>query len=167
MTKTQLPSDALARPMSKRAILIAVLAVAAVAAVTVVLVIGGTAWRAASAPKPTPTLQIAGPDLTAAFVVGQGNAVTADQETQAMAQEQALEAAQAAAQAAAAAAAAQAAADAAAQQAAQQKAAAQKTPSSSGGLPSGATVPQPNGYPDTTLCASGSASTVNGVPTCD
>ncbi len=35
------------------------------------------------------------------------------------------------------------------------------------GLPSGSVVPQPNGYPDTTLCASGSASTVNGVPTCD
>lgn len=36
-----------------------------------------------------------------------------------------------------------------------------------GGLPSGTPVPSPNGYYDTTLCASGSASTINGVPTCD
>jgi|GEM_PF-6528215 len=40
-------------------------------------------------------------------------------------------------------------------------------PPASSGLPAGSPVPSPNGYYDTTLCASGSASTVNGVPTCD
>jgi hypothetical protein len=94
--------------------------------------------------------------------------------------------AKAAAEAAAQAAAAQAAADAAAAQAAQQAQAAADdssddsgTSSESGssgggapaasGLPAGSPVPPIPGTdsPDTTKCASGSASTINGVPICD
>jgi membrane protein involved in colicin uptake len=94
--------------------------------------------------------------------------------------------AKAAAAAAAQAAAAQAAADAAAAQAAQQvQAAADASSDDSGtssdsgssdggapassGLPAGSPVPPIPGTdsPDTTKCASGSASTINGVPTCD
>lgn len=94
--------------------------------------------------------------------------------------------AKAAAEAAAQAAAAQAAADAAAAQAAQAQAAADDSSEDSGassdtgssdggdapaaaGLPAGSPVPPIPGTdsPDTTKCASGSASTINGVPTCD
>jgi hypothetical protein len=93
---------------------------------------------------------------------------------------------EAAAEAAAQAAAAQAAADAAAAQAAQQPQAAAHDSSedssassdsgssdggapASSGLPAGSPVPPIPGTdsPDTTKCASGSASTINGVPTCD
>ncbi len=93
---------------------------------------------------------------------------------------------EAAAQAAAAKAAAEAAAQAAAAQAAQEaqaQAAQQDTekdsntgsegdqgaPAASAGLPAGAPVPSIPGTdaPDTTQCASGTASTVNGTPICD
>ena len=84
-------------------------------------------------------------------------------------------AAQEAAAQAAAAAAAQAAADEAARQAAAQAEDTSNAPISDdssdapaqSGLPSGTPVPFVNGYYDTTQCASSSASTVNGVPTCD
>lgn len=90
--------------------------------------------------------------------------------------------AKAAAEAAAQAAAAKAAADAAAAQAAQQaqeeamtdtsndtSSTGSSSPSASAGLPAGSPVPNIPGTdaPDTTQCASGSASTVNGAPVCD
>jgi septal ring factor EnvC (AmiA/AmiB activator) len=91
------------------------------------------------------------------------------------AQQAAEAAAAAAAQAAAEEAARQAAAEAAEEQAAADNESTSDdsgTPAgggSSSGLPSGSVVPSIPGTtaPDTTQCASGSASTINGVPTCD
>lgn len=101
-----------------------------------------------------------------------------DTEQARLAAEKAAQEAAAAAAAQAAADAAQAAADEAARQAAEQPAEDSSndsgssgggSPSESTGLPAGSVVPSIPGTdaPDTTKCASGSASTVNGVPTCD
>jgi predicted lipid-binding transport protein (Tim44 family) len=90
----------------------------------------------------------------------------------ALAAQQAAAAAQAAADAAAAQAAADAAAKAAATKKTTTRAKTQASTTTGNKLPSGSPVPlvqDPGGaqFYDTSLCASGSASTVNGVPTCD
>lgn len=158
----QLSIDRLTRP---RRPLRTVLIAAGAAVVFAGAGVGAAVAAPVVFPQPTPT-------PTAVFVpaaqtgsVNRAPAVTDAQEQQAMAQVDKMAAEKAAADATAA----KAAADAAAQQAAQQKNASKAT-TTNGGLPAGAVVPSIPGTtsPDTTKCASGTASdNANGVAICD
>jgi hypothetical protein len=117
---------------------------------------------ASAAPEPTPTYVV--PHAASCDTYRGGVCYTPDMQAAADKQEQQIADAQAAAEAAAQKAAAEKAAQQAAQRAAQQKTA----DTGSGLLPAGAPVPSIPGTtsPDTSKCASGTASDVNGVPTC-
>jgi len=156
------PSDTLKKPAHRAGWIISG---AATLAIAVSAVIAGPSIAYQLNPAPTPTATFQPAEQTGS--VNRAPAVSAEDENTAMAgvvtiqTQQAQEAADAlAAQQAAAAAAAQAAAEASRNSSRQ---------SNSGGLPAGAVVPMNNnGFPDTTKCASSSASNnADGVAVCD
>ncbi len=156
-------SEKLKKP--RRPWLIAVVTVAAVA-VAGGAIVGVTALHGALTPTPTPTAVFVPAAQTGS--VNRAQPVSDEEEQQALDAIAAVEKQQADA-AAAAQAAAQAAAEQAAQEASKKNTSQHADGGGSSGLPAGAPVPPIPGTdsPDTTRCASGTASTVNGVPVCD